>query len=628
MSGRTALILIDCQNDFLDRAGLTPPRDILLQNISAALADARVQRLAIFHVRTSAGHHGCDAMPHRQGCAEVIDGTPGSATPAIVEESGGEPVFTKRFFSAFDAAGLAEALVDAGISDLRLVGVHTHACIQASALEAYSRGFRVEIDPKLVGSDRPELAEMALGWMNGRVAEVVSPRDAATYIHRQPADPSVILFEVADHDPAAIAAAIERIRQAQPTLQSLSLADRRARLEQLHARISRDRDDFTEALIRDVGKPRRDAEGEVGYGLALLKAVSATLDDTERHTDRVVRYRPLGVTGLITPWNNPFAIPLGKIAPAVGYGNGILWKPAPAGSGIAAMLVDRLASVGLGEFVECIDGSATTGRALVAAEGIDAISFTGSASVGREIIAEGGRRAIPVQAELGGSNAAILDAGADLSAAAQDLATAIFSFAGQRCTAIRRIIVAKEVYDAFTAQLATAVEQLRLTDPTDAASDMGPMIDSAARSRIANLVDSAIAQGARLITGGSRTFPDRHNGSWHRPTIIADIPADHPLLTEEAFGPVALLLRATTFDEALAAHNATGFGLVGVLYSTDDAHMRKFLEGAEAGLLSINRARPAFSADGPFLGWKNSGYGVAEHGRWNRDFYTRPQVVY
>ncbi len=600
----------------------------MLRNISGALDDARAHDMAIFHVRTSAGPDGRNAMPHRREIAEVIEGTPGAASPDVVAAQDGETIFIKRFFSAFDAPGLIETLADAGITCVRLAGVHTHACIQATALDAYARGFKVQIDPTLVGSDRPALAKQALDWIDGRAAEVLSSKDTTKCVHRQPTDASVILFDIPDCDATTIGEAVDRLRRAQPILQAWPLEGRRARLKQLHERISQDRDLFIEALIRDVGKPRRDAAGEVNYGLALLSSVAATLDDHEQHADRLVRYRPIGIAGIITPWNNPFAIPLGKLAPALGYGNGVLWKPAPAGSGVAAMLHKSLESVGLGEFVERLDGGASTGRDLVSADGIGAISFTGSVPVGRAVIAEAGRRAIPVQAELGGSNAAIVDASADLTAAAADLATAIFSFAGQRCTAIRRIIVTDEIYDAFAAQLKSAVDLLRVAGPTDPASDMGPMIDAAARIRIAELIDDAIAQGADLVTGGTGEIPGCGGPCWLRPTILAGLPIGHPLLTEESFGPIATLLRIATFEEAIAVHNATEFGLVGVLYSSDENRRKEFLENAEAGMLSFNRARPAFSADGPFSGWKASGYGTAEHGRWNRDFYTRLQVVY
>ncbi len=628
MSDRTALLLVDCQNDFLDRAGLTPPRDALLRSIAAALDDARAQGMPIFHVRTSAGPEGGNAMPHRRGNAEVIDGTHGAASPDLVAAQEGEPIFEKRFFSAFNAPGLVEALADAGITDLRLAGVHTHACIQATALDAYARGLKVQIDPTLIGSDRPALAKQALEWIDGRAAEVVSSTGSPEFVHRKPTDPSVTLFTIRECDATFIDEAVVRLRQKQPIFRALPLEERRTRLQQLHARISRERVHFVEALIRDVGKPRRDAQGEVDYGLALLETVAMALDDREPHPDRLVRYRPIGIAGIITPWNNPFAIPLGKLAPALGYGNGVLWKPAPAGSGMAAMLHDSLRSVGLGALVERIDGDAETGRQLTSADGIDALSFTGSVPVGRSVILQAGRRAIPVQAELGGSNAAIVDASADISAAAGDLVSAIFSFAGQRCTAIRQIVVIDEIYDVFAAQLKNAVGNLRVIDPADPACDMGPMINAAARQRVAGQVEDAIANGAILVTGGTDEVPGCDGPCWLRPTILANLPAHHSLLTDEAFGPVATLLRVATFEDAIAVHNATEFGLVGVLYSSDDNRQKEFLEKAEAGMLSVNRARPAFSSAGPFSGWKASGHGAAEHGRWNRDFYTRPQVAY
>jgi acyl-CoA reductase-like NAD-dependent aldehyde dehydrogenase len=501
--------------------------------------------------------------------------------------------------------------------------VHSHACIQATTLDAYARGFEVLIGEDLVGSYDAAHGAQALAWLDGRAARVVPAAavmglSAKPWRHHNPCNVDELLFEVELQPAAAVDAEAQRLAATKP----LPLAERAERLLDWHGRLSAGRDQWVEALIRDLGKPRRDAEGEVGYGLDLLAHVAATLSDEEAGGQRRVRYRPHGIAGLITPWNNPFALPVAKLAPALGYGNSALWKPALPGSRIARTLQASLAESGLGDHAALVTGDSATGQAVLRAA--DVISFTGSVAVGRMIVAEAARRFLPVQAELGGSNAAIVDASADLDAAAEDLATAIFSFAGQRCTAVRRVLVLDSIYEPFVERLAAAVEALRVGEPGDPATHIGPVIDRARQQAFADLARDC---GGSLVTGG--TVPAKFQaGCWLEPTLIANPPADHPLLTREVFGPLAALFRVGSLDDAITAHNATGMGLVGALFTQDEAAVEQFLAGAQAGMLSINRARPPFAAEGPFIGWKASGYGTPEHGRWNRDFYTRTQAIY
>lgn len=614
MSGLTALLLVDCQEDYLARDGLQPPREMLVTAIAEMLEAARANAWPVIHIRTRVSADGSDAMPHRRGAPEVVEGTPGAEAPRELREQTGEPLLFKRFFSAFDADGLHDELRSRGVARLIIAGVHSHACVQATVLDAYARGFEVVVGEDLVGSYDPAHGAHALRWLDGRAAKVensaaILGKAAAPWPHLNPCEVRETLFEVELTPAGKVGDEADRLRG----LPDLPFADRAVALKAWHERLSSDRTTWVDALVRDLGKPHRDAEGEVAYGLGLLEHVAATLEDEEANGSRRVRYRPAGIAGLITPWNNPFAISVAKLAPALGYGNSALWKPALPGSHIAAMLRDSLTDAGLGDRVALVTGGGSTGQAVLA--NADLVSFTGSVPVGRMIVAEAGRRAIPVQAELGGSNAAIVDECADLDAAADDLATAIFSFAGQRCTAIRRVIVIDTIHNAFVDRLAAAAGALRVGDPSDPRTQVGPVIDKGRQ---------------REFIGMGGTVPPSVNahGCWVQPTLLSDLPADHPLLTREVFGPLAAIVRVPSLGAAIAAHNATDMGLVGALYSDDEQAQAAFLAGAQAGILSINRARPPFAAEGPFTGWKASGYGPPEHGRWNRDFYTRTQAVY
>lgn len=624
MSGATALLLVDCQEDYFARDGLQPPRETLVAAIAEALVAARAQGWPVLHIRTRVSADGADAMPHRREAPEAIAGSPGVEPPAELREQDGEPVLLKRFFSAFDARELEDELRARGIERLLLAGVHSHACIQATALDAYARGFEVVIGEELVGSYDPAHGALALGWVDGRAARVVPGmfvlgQAAKPWSHHNPCNQDEMLFEVELQSASSVAAEAERLSGLAP----LPLAGRTERLQGWHAHLAASREKWTAALVRDLGKPRRDAEGEVAYGLGLLAQVAASLSDEEAGGDRRVRYRPHGIAGLITPWNNPFALPIAKLAPALGHGNAALWKPALPGSRIAGMLRESLAECGLGDHVALVTGDAAAGQAALRAA--DLVSFTGSVAAGRMIVAEAGRRFMPVQAELGGSNAAIIDASADLDAAAEDLAAAMFSFAGQRCTAIRRVLVLDSIYEPFVERLVGAVQALRAGDPAEPPTQIGPVIDRNRRQAFAAM---ARDRGGTLVTGGGIPADLPESGCWLEPTLIADLPPDHPLLTSEVFGPLAALVRVPNLTAAIAAHNATGMGLLGAVFTQDEAAVDQFLAGAQAGMLSVNRARPPFSAEGPFVGWKASGYGTPEHGRWNRDFYTRAQAVY
>lgn len=591
---RTALLLVDLQEEYLARPGLLPPRGDLVASVAAALAEARASGEPIFHVRS-----GGNPMPHRQAA-------PDATSPPELAEHPGEPLFTKRFFSAFDAPGLADALKDAGITRLRLAGVHTHACIHATALDAYALGLEVEIDEALVASDSPAHASQSLDWLAGRAANVITSK-AEVWLHRDPCDQHRIIAEIPPTPTRDLVYTIERLKAGLP------LSERSNCLSAWHTSLSASREKWVEALIQTIAKPRADAEAEVAYGLALLAHVITTLDQPEPHGAPSVTHRPIGRAGLITPWNNPFAIPLGKLAPALGFGNTVVWKPALPGTLIAHMLADSLADAGLGDSIALVTGGATTGRAMIDHAGLDMLSFTGSVPVGRSIIAAAGQRALPVQAELGGINAAIIDSSADLDAAAADLATAMFSFSGQRCTAIRRVILLADIASALADRLSAEVEALKLGHPSDPATQIGPVIDRT-------------AQQAFLALSGKSAPLD--TGCWVAPALLGDLPDDHPLLTQEIFGPLAAIQIARDVDHAIALHNATDFGLLGAIYTNDAGSERRFLDQAEAGMLSINRARPPFAASGPFIGWKASAFGPPEHGRWNRDVYTRPQAHY
>jgi alpha-ketoglutaric semialdehyde dehydrogenase len=368
-----------------------------------------------------------------------------------------------------------------------------------------------------------------------------------------------------------------------------------------------------------------EARAEFGYAMDLLGHAIESFAQEEMpqaRTGVLVRHRPVGNVALVTPWNNPLAIAVGKLAPALAWGNTAVWKPALPGTRIARAVVDALEAAGLGGAVQLVTGGEETGRHLVRHPGIDAVSFTGSLAAGRAVAATCGATGRPLQAELGGNNAVIVMGGIDIDAVAAEVAAAAFSFSGQRCTAPRRLIVDGSIRGRFEAALVAATRALKIGDPGDESTRIGPVTS---QERIAGLVSSP--SGGRVLCGGG--IPAAFaQGCWIEPAIVADPDPDSAIVREESFGPVAVLLEADGIEGALALANGVEHGLVASLFSNDPGHRDLFLREAQAGMLAINQARPAFDAAAPFGGWKRSGVGPPEHGRWDREFYARAQAVY
>jgi acyl-CoA reductase-like NAD-dependent aldehyde dehydrogenase len=432
----------------------------------------------------------------------------------------------------------------------------------------------------------------------------------------------------------------------------MDVAGRRAVLERLAARIEADRDSLARQMAVEIGKPVRQGRAEAVRAAALLRAAArADAPDEEVTGPGVVcRRRPVGVIGVVTPWNNPLAIPAGKLAPALLYGNTVAWKPAPAGSAVALRLVALLHEAGCPPgVVNLVSGDRSTAAALMHGD-LDAVTLSGSLAAGYAAGEICGRRHLPLQAELGGNNAAIVWSDADLVSAAGQLAEAAFGFAGQRCTANRRVIVEAGCSDTFVEALVVATARLIWGDPLDEAAQVGPLISRSARDRVASLVARAETSGHPVLVpsrvgsprrrrlcaeegfqpqrGSARPAPPAAEGAYYPPTLVLCDDPGHEIVQEETFGPVLVVQRASGWREALDLCSGVRQGLAAALFSGSPERQAEFLEEARAGVLKINRPTTDVDAVSPFGDWKASGIGPPEHGEGNRQFYTRLQSVY
>jgi acyl-CoA reductase-like NAD-dependent aldehyde dehydrogenase len=340
---------------------------------------------------------------------------------------------------------------------------------------------------------------------------------------------------------------------------------------------------------------------------------------------------PLGVVAVVTPWNNPVAIPLGKIAPAVSLGNAVVWKPAPAGMRVAIEVASLARQAGLPDgLLNLVAGDHRTAAAVMSDAGIDGVSLSGSSGAGWAAQEICSRRRVPLQAELGGNNAAIVWQGADLPRTAELLARGAFCFAGQRCTANRRVVADARLFDSLVEQLAGWTAALRWGDPLDPATEVGPLISEEARERVEAAVARASAHADRiLVPHGERTaIPSVERGAYYPPTIVVGADRASEIVQEETFGPVLVLQRARDFEEALELCNGVRQGLVAALFSGPGAWRGQFRERARAGVLKWDAATADADALTPFGGWKESGLGPPERGPGDHEFYTRVQSLY
>jgi acyl-CoA reductase-like NAD-dependent aldehyde dehydrogenase len=451
---------------------------------------------------------------------------------------------------------------------------------------------------------------------------------AATIRSTAPSEPSELVGEYAVADATAVASAVAKARDAQREWLSGGASARASALAGAAQRLRTDRDAAVALVVREVGKPLVEARGEVARAIAILDyyAQSCYSAVGEQYPPSLggllyTERRPRGVAGLITPWNFPLAIPTWKAAPALAAGNAVVLKPSPEAPACAALLHDVLvAELPPGVF-SLVNGHSESGEALVASA--DVISFTGSRRAGRAVAFGAAGRMIPAQCEMGGQNAAIILPDADPTRTANAVAAAAMGYAGQKCTATRRVIVvgdSQEITDA----LVEAIRRLPAAAPEDPGSVVGPVITAAAQANVEAAIVAGREAGGSVLAQAPAGGPD---GWYVAPTLLGGVPAEHALAREETFGPLALLLRAVDLDEALAIAAAVPYGLVTSIHGRDLTKILTAVAGVDTGLIKVNAPTTGVDFYAPFGGEKDSSYGPREQGRVALDFYSTSRTV-
>jgi aldehyde dehydrogenase (NAD+) len=388
-------------------------------------------------------------------------------------------------------------------------------------------------------------------------------------------------------------------------------------------------------LAREEGKTLAEAIGETKRAAAILRYYAGqTLEpDGETYpshselTFLYARREPLGVVAAITPWNFPIAIPAWKIAPALAFGNTVVWKPAEIVPLTATHLAAALFDAGLPDGVLnlVLGRGSVVGDTLVTHDRVEAVTFTGSNAVGRAMQLKATEAGKKVQLELGGKNPAVVLADADLELAAEQVARGAFLSAGQKCTATSRVIVERPVLEELGERVAALARSWPLGDPLDEATKVGPLSSQQQLETVSGYLDLAERESARVLAGGGR--PD-NGGYFVEPTVLADLPATSRVVREEIFGPVAALLPASSYDEALALANDTPFGLTAALFTRDLGQALRFARDVRAGVVKVNQESAGLEFQVPFGGMRQSSSGSREQGKVARDFFTQWKTVY
>jgi len=468
-------------------------------------------------------------------------------------------------------------------------------------------------------------------FVNGAFRESAS---ADVLEARNPADPSDLVARVPAGCAADVDAAVEAAAQAWPSWRDLAGPARADALFRWAAAVDARREALAQAMVREVGKPLGEARGEAARAVAILRyyageAVRATgevipsqLDGTLQLTLR----EPLGVVGLVTPWNFPVAIPLWKAAPALAFGNTVVLKPSELSSECARLLCETAVEAKLPPGIfNVVPGAAAAGEPLVAHPLVRAVSFTGSAKVGAGIAEVCARRNVRYQTEMGGKNAAIVLADADLGRAAALVAGGAMRFAGQKCTATSRVFVDRAVADAFAEALRAAVAALPVLPPSEAACAVGPLVQQHKVDRVRALL---AAERPRVLTGGVVPSGEPFaRGHWLAPTVVLDLAPTSAFLHEELFAPALAFVPVDGFDAALAAANAVPWGLSAALFTRDLAAALRYVRRIDAGLVRVNGDTTGVDPHAPFGGVKGSSSGSREQGPAAREFYTELRTV-
>jgi acyl-CoA reductase-like NAD-dependent aldehyde dehydrogenase len=460
-------------------------------------------------------------------------------------------------------------------------------------------------------------------------------RSGETYEKRNPMRPDEIVAEVQASDEDDVDAAVAAAEEAFPGWAATPAPQRGNLVVKAAEAVERRVEQIAADMTREMGKPLREARLEAARAAAILRyfggegyrQVGELYQQSLTGGPVYTLRRPLGVVGLITPWNFPAAIPAWKLAPALAYGNTVVLKLATEAPVTGLRLAEGIHEAGLPAGVlNVLTGSGSkVGDPLVRDPRVRTISFTGSVPVGRSVREEATKLGKRVQLELGGHNPLIVLADAKLDTAVEAAFAGAFWSAGQKCTATRRIYVQDSIYDEFRQRLLNRIGRGKVGDPADPETEVGPIVNEKQFDEIMEAIERGRSEGGDVIAGGGRADD---NGYVIAPTVFEGVGDDAYLSCEEVFGPVTSLYRFGDLDEALRRANAVEFGLSASIFTQSLEAAQRFATEAQAGVLHVNSQTAGAEVHVPFGGIKSSGFGPHEQGRAALEFYTEVVTIY
>jgi alpha-ketoglutaric semialdehyde dehydrogenase len=455
--------------------------------------------------------------------------------------------------------------------------------------------------------------------------------------NRNPSDTSDIIGDYAQASVEQAGTAIAAAKRAFPSWSTGPIQERANILDRAGSEILARKDELGALLSREEGKTLPEGIGEAMragqifkfFAGEVVRMTGDKLASVRPGVDVEVTREPLGVIGLITPWNFPIAIPAWKIAPALAYGNTVVCKPADLVPGCAWAIADILVRAGLppGVFNLVMGRGSVVGETIVNHSDVTAISFTGSVGTGRAIAAKAIARMAKLQLEMGGKNPLIVLDDADLPTAVNVAVQGSYFSTGQRCTASSRLIVTAGIHDRFVAAVAEKLKTLKVDHALLPGTDLGPVVDPSQLEQDMKYLDIGKGEGAQLVTGGER-LERATEGYYLSPALFAGATNAMRISREEIFGPVAAVIRVRDYDEALAVANDTEFGLSSGIVTTSLKHASHFKRHAQAGMVMVNVPTAGVDYHVPFGGRKGSSYGAREQGRYAAEFFTTVKTAY
>ena len=453
-----------------------------------------------------------------------------------------------------------------------------------------------------------------------------------------PANFEEVVGEMQSSSETDVKNAVKSAKDVSKYWKKLGFVERGNLLYKVANEMEKNLNEIAETLTREMGKTLPEAIGETSRGIAILRYYAAegmrsqgvVIPATDQGALMYTKREPLGVVGIITPWNFPVAIPIWKIAPALIYGNAVVFKPATESAITAFKVMECFEKAGLPNGVlNFITGSGrTVGDALINNKDIDGITFTGSETTGKLVAKAATQNSVKFQLEMGGKNPVIVMDDANLEDAINGILSGAFKSTGQKCTATSRVIVEEGIYTKLKQRLVDETKSIKVGNGLENGTWMGPCASENQMNTVLDYIAIGQEEGAKLLVGGERLIQDDlQKGYYVSPAVFEDVKPEMRIANEEIFGPVIALIKVKNIEEAIEVANSTRYGLSASLYTSNIAKALEYIDDIESGMVRVNSESAGVELQAPFGGMKYSSTGSREQGEAAKEFYTTSKTV-